>query len=328
MPPPASSRLAWLDLFRGACVVAMIATHVLNTFLATALVETAWFAWFTYFDGLVAPAFLFIAGYAQGLGMRQASAAPRAWGRKVRRLTAVWLLGYALHFPAPQLLAGHWSEALRLGTQVDVLQCLAVSLALLLAAERFARRWIDVLAALGLVLAVCVFREEPVQQWRFPPEWLLAYVNRSTGSLFPLVPWMGFVCAGFLASRVDASHLRLPTVAFLASLALAVLMPGSIGFFFHRLTWLLAAVPLVQWVASVMQPSWLLFAGRESLVLYAAHLLLIETLAVAGLTRHAHSLARCTLIFTAVLTAAVVIAVLWDRARRAGRRRGNSARAA
>lgn len=304
----------------------MIETHILNTFLAGSAREASWFVWLTYFDGLIAPAFLFIAGYVQGLGMRQAGGRHRNWGKKLGRLGAVWLLGYALHFPAPQLLAGQWSEALRLGTQVDVLQCLAVSLAVLVALEHWARRSADVIVTVLLPLAVVT--AEMVADSRFEPVWLLAYFNSSTGSLFPLLPWSGFVFAGFLASRVSVwvswgSAMKLALIV-----AFAFFVGGANGFFAERLAWLLVAVPVVQWIAGRWQPRWLLFVGRESLVIYAAHLLLIETLAVSVLRRGGYDLAKCSGIFITVLAVSLLIAVLWGRARRAMRPRENSAPAA
>src|SRR4051794_4836608 len=73
VPVPAPNaqvaRMTWIDLFRGAAVVMMIETHVLNTFLLAGSRASAWFEWLNYFNGLVAPSFLFIAGYLQGLGM-------------------------------------------------------------------------------------------------------------------------------------------------------------------------------------------------------------------------------------------------------------------
>jgi uncharacterized membrane protein len=310
VPSPAA-RLTWLDLFRGACVAGMIETHVLNTFLAAPLRDTAWFAWLTYFDGLIAPAFLFIAGYAQGLGMRSSSQKTREFGRKLRRLAEIWLLGYALHFPAPQILAGQWGEALRLGTQVDVLQCLAVSLALLLAIERWMPRRAD-LAALAL-LAIAVFAADRAAAWRFEPGFLRGYFNPSTGSLFPLLPWAGFVGAGFLACAQRPASAKVG--AFAAAAAIGIFAPGSTGFFFQRLAWLLLAVPVVQWIADRWQPRWLLFVGKESLVFYAAHLLLIEVLAVTLLPRASFGIGGCALTFLVVAALTGVIAIAWARRR-------------
>ena len=300
--PSAPTRLDWLDLFRGAAVVLMIETHIANTFLAAPQRATAVFWWMNYFNGLVAPAFLFIAGYAQGLGMRRAGEAPGAWGKKASRLFVVWLLGYALHFPAPQLLAGKWDEAFWLWQQVDVLPCLAVSLALLLAIGHWVPRGVD--AGAVALFAFAVFLETPAASWQFPPTALLAYFNHSTGSLFPLLPWLGFACAGFLCTA------PLPAGAWIAALlGLAWLVPGGSRFFFHRLAWLVAAVPLAMGVAKIWRPRWLLFAGCESLPIYALHLVLIETLVTLGIPRAAHGFARCAALFAAVV--AVVFGMVW-----------------
>jgi peptidoglycan/LPS O-acetylase OafA/YrhL len=143
------------------------------------------------------------------------------------------------------------------------------------------------------------------------------------------------VCAGFLAS----AHLQRPAgdpfnpapaappqlhtagpaavLAFLLFLVPAFLLPAPEAFFFQILAWLLLAVPLVQWIAARWQPRWLLFAGRESLVLYAAHLLLIETLAIAVLPRGGFGVAGCAVVFAIVLVVTGVVGIGWVRRREA-----------
>src|SRR6185436_1734934 len=81
-PASRRERVAWLDLFRGAAVLVMIETHVVNTFLAAALRENGWFALLNYVNGLVAPSFLFIAGFVQGLERRTSPTKPIRFGRR------------------------------------------------------------------------------------------------------------------------------------------------------------------------------------------------------------------------------------------------------
>ena len=99
--------------------------------------------------------------------------------------------------------------------------------------------------------------------------------------------------------------------AFLA--VLAFLLPGSPGFFVQRLLWLLAAVPLVPWIASRWQPAWLLFIGRESLVIYAAHLLLIETLVMTLVPQRSLESFECGAALIGVAAASSGVAVLWRK---------------
>jgi len=134
------SRLLWLDGFRGAAVLLMIETHVVNTFLARNLRDPAWFGWLNYMNGIVAPSFLFIAGFAVGLAMRGGSGRPVAFGRRAIRLSGILALGYALHFPLIELSRGQWEKAWIAGTQVDVLPCIAVALAVLTGAQWITRR--------------------------------------------------------------------------------------------------------------------------------------------------------------------------------------------
>jgi hypothetical protein len=193
------------------------------------------------------------------------------------------------------------------------------------------------------LLPLAVFAAEPAQRWHLFPEWLCAYLNHSTGSLFPVLPWTGFVCAGFLASKghhrpgsdsvgtqAEPPHPRSHSlltassavvVALIFFSVLPILLPASAAFFFQILAWLLLAVPVVRWLAPRCDARWLHFAGRESLILYAAHLLLIELLAITVLPRSAFGVAACAAIFGAVLASTGAIGVLWMQSRAALARR-------
>lgn len=320
-PPTKPARLEWLDVFRGAAVVAMIQAHVVNTFLAPALREETWFAWLNWFNGLVAPAFLFIAGWAQGLSWSAASGRPVAFGRKAKRLLGIAALGYALHFPWTELAERRWAEALRVGTQVDVLPCLAAALFVLLGVQWLAQRggekgraWIWV-GLLGALAAGVVGMAPAALTWSGAPVPVVAFLNPTTGSLFPLLPWAGFVFAGALLGAVRG----LPAVALLGIWAAIRWVAGlladdrfsavSPAFFCERLAWVAALAALCQWVVQVWLPRALLFAGGESLVMYAAHLLIIGWVgqlgglgwgAVGGMS-------------AAVLAATSAIALAWSR---------------
>ena len=324
--PPERARVAWLDLFRGAAVLAMIETHVANTFLAPGLREAAWFGWLNWFNGLIAPAFLFIAGYAQGMSWPGKRG---AFTRKAKRLAGIAALGYALHFPWGEIVGGRWAEAVRVGTQVDVLQCLAVALlGVLVVAWIFAEKgrraaglW--VLAGLGLgAILLAPFSAG----WSGGPVPVAAFLNGRTGSLFPLFPWAAFVFFGALAGAAEGRG----TVWLLAA-AVGVRMAARLAsdgtfsalspvFFGERLAWVLTLAALCQWIARVWSPRTVLFAGRESLVMYAAHLLIIEWVAQAGVPRGGCGVAGAAMIFSGVLAATLAVAFAWAkwRARRAG----------
>ena len=320
IPQKSRERVEWLDLFRGAAVLAMIETHVVNTFLAPGLREAVWFGWLNWCNGLVAPAFLFIAGYAQGMNWQANPAKPGAFGRKAKRLLGIAALGYALHFPFNELAQRRWADALRTGTQVDVLQCLAVALIGVLgvqsASRLFAEKWRGVsrlLMLLGLAAGTVWlgFRSANLD---LPPVPLAAFVNDRTGSLFPLFPWAAFVFAGALGGTFatrPAGWLLIATglvkgIALLADDG--VFSALSPAFFCARLAWVLVLAAGCQWVARVWKPRGVLFAGRESLVMYAGHLLIIAWSVQAGMPRGGFGWAGAAGIFATVLGATFAVA--------------------
>ncbi len=292
-------RLDWIDLFRALAVLFMIETHVLNTFLAPDLRSLPIFDRLTFFNGLVAPAFLFAAGYLRGLGMHLSGV--KSLGRKWGRLAALAALGYALHFPLGALQNGYSVEALRVGSQVDILQCLAVSLAVLLAVQCWAGKaanWILAAALVGSVVAAPYLQQVP------GPVPLVAYINASTGSLFPLFPWAGFVFAGALASKCakDYRELALPLISILVCQLIPVPTPFSaisLWFFVERLTWVLIFAWACKWLMSGIRWPSLLMAGRQSLCMYAVHLILIAIISGAGVTHLGFG--QTVLMFGAVL---------------------------
>ena len=316
----ARERVGWLDLFRGTAVVAMIETHVVNTFLAPELREAAWFGWLNWFNGLIAPAFLFIAGYALGMSWRADAARPAAFGRKAKRLLAVAALGYALHFPFTELSQRRWPDALRTGTQVDVLQCLAAALFAVLGVQMASRVWPAKWRSAGRLAVLTGLAAGTVLLAPFSPAWeigplpLAAFLNDHTGSLFPLFPWAAFVFSGALAGAF-ASRPPAWLLAAAGGVKACAHLAGdgtfsalSPAFFCERLAWVLALAAVCQWVARAWQPRGILFAGRESLVMYAAHLVVIEGLSQAGVPRGGSSFGGAALLLLAVLPAAFAVA--------------------
>ena len=337
VPAPVTprARLEWLDFYRGLAVLVMIETHVANTFLATADWPAAWRVNLNYVNGLVAPAFLFIAGYAHGLGLRRKRAVRAHIGPRLTRLAGIAAIGYAMHFPVMEVLGGRWAEALRVGSRMDILVCLAVAIAALVVIERVCGRWVKHGAAVAMIAVILAAPHAP--DWSAWPVPLMAMVNQSTGSLFPLLPWAAFAFAGFIVSDQTPTFRRFLARAMGAGAAVfligrANLTPVSAAFFFERLAWILVLVPVCRWLSDRCSPALVLFAGRESFWLYIVHLALIEMIARfvprVGLPVAAALLA-------VVLCASFAVTAGWralsvaraDRARRGVHRPESSARA-
>lgn len=274
--PPAPKRLEWLDLFRGLAVLGMVWTHSAHTCLDARLQQTDWFHRWDYYHGLIAPAFFWIAGFVRA--HVTAAAARPAW-HALKRLLMVLLIGYLMHVPWQALLD---ARAWRAACTVNVLHCLAVSGMLMLLAERFGR-WRNAVAAALLVFFVGL--QTSAEGWRTGVLLIDQYLNRNQGSWFALFPWVGFGLAGFLTRGVWDGAVNRGAAFTLALGALSAFVQphspwpgGAPGFFLERLGWVMMAAALTACAAERVSATtgWLRLAGRESLLLYVAHLILIH----------------------------------------------------
>jgi surface polysaccharide O-acyltransferase-like enzyme len=274
VPPPAQ-RLLWLDLFRGLAVLGMVWTHSVHTFLYVRLQETAWYHELDYYHGLIAPAFFWIAGFVRA---HITAAAPKPALPALKRLLIVLLIGYLMYVPWLDLLN---ARAWRVVCTVNVLHCLAISGMLMLLAERFGRWRHEVIAVLLLLF---VGLQKSAESWYTDILFIDQYFNRNQGSLFALFPWVGFGLAGFLTRSLwNGTANRRAASVFVLGALLAFAQPcspwpgGLPEFFLERLGWVMMAAVLVACVADRISATtgWLRLAGRESLLLYVAHLMLI-----------------------------------------------------
>ena len=303
-----TGRLMFADWLRAWALLAMIETHVFNAFLAAQLRDSQWFRHLNFLNGLVAPSFLFVSGFvflvASQKRMDQLRTLGKPFWKQVARIGMVWLIGYALHLPGlPRLLAGPTAEEWSQFYRVDILHCIAFTWLFLLvslvairgAGLRIAVWTAGTLALTGLAPLVWSLDFRPAL-----PLPVAGYLNEKTQSLFPLIPWSGFMLAGaicaswFLAARGKGKEKR-----FMAGLAatgavmvllgnllppLRILPEGATAAwhadprsFLSRLGIVLLVLAAC-WVYGLYRSprkSLLLDVSRESLFVYVAHLLVI-----------------------------------------------------
>lgn len=268
---PDAGRAQWLDALRGLAVLGMIETHTVNTLMAASWKSGDAFTRLVYWNGLVAPAFLWIAGYAHGLGSAKRSADPAAWDRTVRRLLVLLLLGYLIHLPVPGTGAT-WPQFFG----IDVLQCLAASLLAAAVVERWAGAWAQSILATMTVVVVALGAVRPGVPIPAPLLWpLRAWIDQSGVSLFPVIPWAAFVFLGVLMAPrrwawwvwalIGAALVALPSPPYQ--------WKSQPAFFVERFGWLLVGAAAIRGLGECVGfPRWLRWVGRESLPLYLVHL--------------------------------------------------------
>ncbi len=206
----ATHRWHALDWLRFLAVVMMVQGHSFTALMNPAERSQQWFAIHNYVHGYTAPIFFFAAGLAFGFVTLHKWERFRQWGipMKKRLVRYGWILfiGYVLHIPNLSLhrLVGpdasrYWDIVL----QVNALQHIAVvmmgcTLCAWLCRQRKYFLWlIGLLGVLAVGMGPWAWRV-PIE--RILPDVFAAYFNANTGSIFPLIPWMGFICFGIVAA--------------------------------------------------------------------------------------------------------------------------------
>ena len=276
--------------------------------------------------------------------------------RQLGRLLFVLLIGYALHIPKfnyTHLRYEAGEEAWNIFWQADVLQCIAVSLLLLqilLLVLRSERRLYNVIAwATGIILAATPLVWGTDFRTILPVP-LAAYMNGLHESLFPLFPWSAFLFSGALAGyaytqardgdaatpgqdRVGSTMKRMAiggVILIVASFPLhflsALVYPTydfwrfSPAFTLLRtgiVLLLCAGLFLQERTRGVSPKSPVTLMGRESLLVYATHLMLVYGkfgyFTFADRVQHSFGYGEASLAALLLIGAMYVLALVWTK---------------
>jgi uncharacterized membrane protein len=274
-------RLVFIDALRLIAAVQMIQGHAVSAVLAPEYESGPVFAAWSFARGLTSVMFLFAAGYSLAL-------AGGSGGKRVRRALQLIALGYLMHAPFAILLGAPREATLQAALAVDVLQCIGVSL---LSLEWIGARWPDrptprAALAFGVLLGAFVLAPMTGRIEADGPLRALAnYVTLRGGSLFPLLPWLGYVHAGFLLGTLArfgqvGRGLAIASVASvsigLVSLSLERPRPHALspGYCFVKLACVLLLAAVLAWTVRSL-PRLLARLSRETLFLYLSHVVIL-----------------------------------------------------
>jgi uncharacterized membrane protein len=273
----------------------MVQGHLCDSLLAPEVQVQSWYVFQRMFHGSTAPGFLFASGFVAGLP--RAPLSLRASLRRARRLLFVLGVGYFLQLPWFSL----WktlNEATPRQRDIlfacDALQVIAVTqLFVILLQWVTGTRWTQVAALLALVVVAttpAVWASDLVAGL---PEPLAPYLDRTTGSRYPIFPYSAFVLAGTLAGatlgRVDPKTRRRRALVAGGALisvgaGLAVVLAGRMDFWgpspayvLIRLGGLLLLLLLVEAASRRPAPGVrpLALLGHETLLVYVLHLYIL-----------------------------------------------------
>ncbi len=296
------------DLLRGIVIIIMIEVHVFNAFLLPELRQAGWFGVLNFINGLVAPSFLFVSGFAfqvsSGGKLDEMRKLDQAFWKKIARIFQIIIIGYALHLPffsLSQTINELTPQLLEAFLAVDVLQCIGFGLLflfitrLLIKSDELYNYFL--IASLVFVTLISPFLWK-VDFANYIPIAVANYFNRMHGSLFPLFPWVNFLLAGAVFAKyfVDAREcneeekfIKLSTITgfivlllghlFLSGLfsqMFTSILPNPI-FYLQRLGYILVLFSICWWINKKfnVKKSFVLDASRESLLVYWLHLVII-----------------------------------------------------
>jgi len=331
----------------------MIEVHVFNAFLLPQLKQTGWFDTLTFINGLVAPAFLFVSGFAfavsSGSKLDNLRRFKYPFWKKLWRYFSIILIGYILHLPEISLsksINEATPELLQQFFAVDVLQCIGVGLLVLFALRLIIR--LDKVYYYSLIgLTFIVMLISPIF-WKtnftnYLPLVFANYFNNLNGSLFPVFPWIDFILAGAIFAKyfLDAvtknkeeKFIRATTITGIilllsGHLFYSGLFPGQITsinpnpmFFIERLGYILVFATLC-WYFNKWRnkKSFVLDASRESLLIYWLHLLVIYSMIWKGnslenIIGQTLNVLECIAVTFALMVLMILAAKFWGRTKK------------
>jgi uncharacterized membrane protein len=201
-----------LDLLRFLAVLLMVQGHTFTALIEDAVRALGWYRWHSYVHGYTAPLFMFSAGLAFGVTTLRGWDKQSTWSiparKRVFRYLIIVAIGYALQLPGSSLrpiLRGLADERLARVLAVNALQVIGVTLLLcqLLALVARSRRvFVGLCGGLGVtaVLLGPFLSRSSIHETL--PMGIAAYFTHQTGSLFPMVPWGGFIFAGIVTAHL------------------------------------------------------------------------------------------------------------------------------
>ncbi|GLU44627.1 heparan-alpha-glucosaminide N-acetyltransferase domain-containing protein [Allomuricauda sp. NBRC 101325] len=202
----ANNRLFFVDAMRAWAILMMLQGHFIDGLLDPVYrdtTNTAYNIWL-YFRGITAPVFFTVSGFiftyllikSPQKGMEN----PRV-AKGVRRGLQLLLIGYLLRLNLFGLLKGQIYSSFYL---VDVLHCIGLSIFALIGVYLLTsnRKKFVFPTVLVLITLVLFLFERVYKDWTYPflPDFLANYLTKANGSVFTIIPWLGYTTIGAFIS--------------------------------------------------------------------------------------------------------------------------------
>lgn len=222
---PQSTRLYFLDAVRAFAILMMLQGHFVDTLLNPIYRDESYLAYtiWSYFRGITAPVFFTISGLVFLYLLLKANEKGNDRVRIKKGLSRglmLLVIGYALRIPFFSWLNGQFDTYFLV---VDVLQCIGISLLLIIALYYICKKNSKILSVVLFTIGMVIFICEPLyRDLSLPnvPVVFSNYFSKANGSIFNIFPWFGYVAFGgflstiFFRSTQSKRFKQLTVVAF------------------------------------------------------------------------------------------------------------------
>ncbi|MBV7268007.1 heparan-alpha-glucosaminide N-acetyltransferase domain-containing protein [Winogradskyella luteola] len=208
-------RLYFIDAIRAFAILMMLQGHFIDTLLDVSYRDeskTIFWIW-KYFRGITAPTFFTISGLIFSYLLIRAKNNGNLQQRMRKGLNRGLMLigiGYLLRVPIFKWLIGKFSSYFLI---VDVLQCIGISLIIIVIIYKLTLKKTLVFSILMLVLGLSIFLTEPLYRYlEYPnvPVLFSNYLTKANGSVFTILPWLGYMAFGAFISTLFYRYLERP----------------------------------------------------------------------------------------------------------------------
>lgn len=196
-----STRLYFLDAVRAFAILMMLQGHFIDTLLNPVWRDSSYLAYniWSYFRGVTAPTFFTISGLVFLYLLLKAKDKGTDNKRIKKGLTRGLMLlgiGYLLRISFSNWLSGYFDTYFLV---IDVLQCIGLSLIMLIGLYLLTQKHVLVLAIVLFISGFLCFITEPLYRTitlENVPELFANYMTKANGSIFTILPWFGYVAYG------------------------------------------------------------------------------------------------------------------------------------
>ena len=285
-----SARLYFIDAMRAWAILMMLQGHFIDGLLDNAFRDSSSsvFILWQYFRGITAPVFFTVSGfiftYLLVRGDRKGFDNPRV-KKGIRRGLQLILFGYLLRLNLWGLFMGKVYDSFYL---VDVLHCIGLSILTIVGLYLLSSKMKSfVFPTLLIALSLLLFVFEPwyaKSSFESLPTFLANYVSKTNGSVFTIIPWLGYATFGSFISILFTKY-KTARNLYPIAIGTSLIIGGILIFTSSNLFLWLSEILDIQLFESIYFNNYLFIRLGDVLLVFAVFMLIRSVLKNATLLK-------------------------------------------